>query len=204
MVKHHSIFLTLLCFSLRVCAQPTSEDYATKVLAVQSMTSRFLSIGGGLNSNFGLVGWGFEGPISQKITAEGSVGLSTWGFKFHGEIKLYLKENYEGFSFGLGFGRNSGLSDFDLELETEPDKELQTVTMDLNPLNSINVSVCRVWRLGKRRRHKFFIQSGFVARTSDRVYNVKSDHTLSPQSIYILKTLAPGGVTLGVGFCFGL
>lgn len=204
MSKHLKLSVFLLLTAFVCIAQPDSEDYAAGSAKQEILPKNFMNIAGGINANFGMVGLGAELGIHEKFSFELGGGLSGWGLKGHGEIKYYLKEDYEGFAFGFGAGRSSGVTEFLFDMETEPDNEVETVELLLKPVTTINISVTRAWRLGHSRKHRFYLQTGYVARTTEDIYSVKSDHLLSPGAVSTLKTVAPGGITLGLGFSVGL
>lgn len=199
--------ILLLCscmFATFSYAQNTQDDYAAAMAGMELPSRSFITLGGGINANFGLVGIGAELPLGKQVSTELGFGTSTWGFKLHDEIKYYFKPGYEGWSVGFGLGYYSGLSKFVTTLETEPDQESEEVTLDLKPVTALNFSMHHAWRIGKAKRHKIFIQSGYVFRLTDPYYTVTSDHKLSVGSKTILNIIAPGGFTMALGFNIGL
>jgi hypothetical protein len=162
----------------------------------------YITLGTGINSNYGIVGIGVDFPLIDKFQGAVSGGLGTWGFKSAGEIRyFYAGCMQKGAAVAIGMSYSSGLPEMKTELETSADVT-KSVTLELGAQTNFQASWYKSFAI--REHHRFFFQVGYSFPLTGLSYTVKSGEALSDASKTTMRMLAPGGVLLATGFGFGL
>jgi len=116
--------------------------------------------------------------------------------QFHdkGLYKMYYK---------IGYSQNSGLEDFEPEMELI-NGSTDYVMMDLKPVGNLILAAGYAWKVGQR--NKFYVEAGYAVPLTGDYYELHDDNVaLSSTSKQALKILRPGGliVALGINFALG-
>lgn len=163
--------------------------------------SAYLGLSTGLNNMTGILGTQFEIVATKNIRFGGGIGLSTWGTKWALNVQYYPQGWYKFYVKG-GYSRNSGLDDFETDLElssgnTEP------VRMDLNPVGNVFFTAGYAWKVGKR--NKFYIEGGYaVPLDTEDYYTLLDPVELSSTSEQVLQLMRPGGLVIALGINFAV
>lgn len=168
--------------------------------------SSHLTISGGINSNTGLVGMQFEQKISEPFSIYAGAGLGTWGYKLSAGTRYYLGGAI-GSAFGFGIAHATGVEGVSGKFDVIENNQTvsKDITYDLKPISLLHVSWLRYWTMGKRNR--FNIELGYslpLFSSPESNYSVPSNVTLDKTSKDVLAFVQPGGITISLGFNFGL
>lgn len=198
-MKSLHILSAMLFMSLNMLAQQPSET--TPALDNPRCETTFITLGTGLNSNYGIVGLGVDFKLIDKIQGSVSGGLGSWGYKSAGELRYFYSGCMQkGSAIAVGVAYATGLPEMvtDLELST---KETKSVTLELGSQTNLQVSWYKAYAI--KEHHRFFVQMGYSFPITGINYNVTSGETLSDVSKTSMKMLAPGGLLIATGFGFG-
>ena len=198
-MKSLHILSAMLFMSLNMLAQQPSET--TPALDNPMCETTFITLGTGLNSNYGIVGLGVDFKLIDKIQGSVSGGLGSWGYKSAGELRYFYSGCMQkGSAIAVGVAYATGLPEMvtDLELST---KETKSVTLELGSQTNLQVSWYKAYAI--REHHRFFVQMGYSFPITGINYKVTSGETLSDVSKTTMKMLAPGGLLIATGFGFG-
>jgi hypothetical protein len=186
------LFITGFAF-----AQASSENTSATPLC----ETTFITLGTGLNSNYGMVGLGVDFKLMNKIQGAVSGGLGSWGFKSAGELRYFYSGCMQsGSAVAAGLAYASGLPEMETEMELS-NEETKNVTLELGAQTNLQLSWYKT--LAIKEHHRFFVQVGYSFPVTGISYRVTSGETLSDVSKTTMKMLAPGGVLLATGFGFG-
>jgi hypothetical protein len=208
-MKKVILALSIVLISLNVMAQSTdgSERKPFKKekrkVVPGKCPSFFIALSTGWNNNTGLLGVNVEVPVSRHFSVDGGVGLSTWGEKFYGGAKYFLKPCHFGWAFGSGITYSTGLKNFQENMETI-DGATEPVELDLNPQVNLMFAAYRYWALG-RNKSRLYIELGYTVplNGSDR-YTQTAGTPINDVSAETLKLLSPSGIIVAIGFSFGV
>ena len=198
-MKSLHILSAMLFMSLNMLAQQPSE--ITPALDNPMCETTFITLGTGLNSNYGIVGLGVDFKLIDKIQGSVSGGLGSWGYKSAGELRYFYSGCMQkGSAIAVGVAYATGLPEMvtDLELST---KETKSVTLELGSQSNLQVSWYKAYSI--KEHHRFFVQMGYSFPITGINYKVTSGETLSDVSKTTMKMLAPGGLLIATGFGFG-
>ncbi|MBX2904907.1 MAG: hypothetical protein KF744_02655 [Taibaiella sp.] len=198
------IFTCIGSFAQEDSREPANYDGAqrTNKQAERGCSKLYLDLGTGINANTSLLGGGVDYHITSDISLNAGIGLaSSWGTKFYFGGKGYLKPCHKGWAFGAGATYSSGISNFATKLETIQGQEL--VELELLPQANIFASAYKYWGLGKGRKSRFFLQLGISKSVTQKKFNQLSGSPVTSNSASVVKILSPGGLIVGLGFCFG-
>ena len=161
----------------------------------------FITLGTGLNSNYGIAGIGVDFKLMDKLQGSVSGGIGSWGFKSAGELRyFYTGCMQKGSALAVGVAYASGLPEMETEMETIAD-ETKTVTLELGAQTNLQVSWYKSYAV--KEHHRFFFQVGYSFPITGVDYTVTSGESLSDVSKTTMKMLAPGGILVATGFGFG-
>lgn len=161
----------------------------------------FITLGTGLNSNYGIAGIGVDFKLMDKLQGAVSGGMGSWGFKSAGELRYFYSGCMQkGSALAVGLAYASGLPEMETEMETIAD-ETKTVTLELGAQTNLQVSWYKSYAV--KEHHRFFFQVGYSFPITGVDYTVTSGESLSDVSKTTMKMLAPGGVLVATGFGFG-
>jgi len=196
------IILTLLA-GLFISAG-VSQNQKNPFIKPEMITPQaFIGFSSGIDNMIGILGPQLDIVLFRKLTLGGGVGLSSWGYKYAVNLQYFPKGLYK-FFIKSGYSHNSGLENFqtDLELETG---ETETVIMDLKPIGNVFITAGYAIKIGKRNR--FYAETGYaIPLLTDDYYRLYDDNQhLSEDSKQIMQILRPGGLVIAVGmnFAFG-
>jgi hypothetical protein len=146
----------------------------------------------------GLLGAQIDFVATEKLTLGGGLGISSWGYKYAVNLKFYPEGLYK-YYFKVGYSQNSGLEEFETELELESGAT-EPVMMDLKPVGNLFVTAGWAWKMGKRNR--FFLEGGYAfPLNTDDYYQLYDDNVrLSEMSEQVLRIMRPGGLVVCLGF----
>jgi hypothetical protein len=163
----------------------------------------FINVSTGINNNTGLIGASVEVPVVKHLTVEGGFGISSWGSKLTASVRYYLKNNFKGWAFGAGLTHNSGLKNFQDNLETVYGTT-ESVTLDLHPRTNVFAAAYKYWRLGKRA-NRVYLELGYsVSVSGGNKFDQTSGTPISSNSENVINIISPGGPIVGFGFSFGI
>jgi hypothetical protein len=186
-------------WSMNVAAQNQTSTDKTDI--VPPCETTFITLGTGVNSNYGLAGLGVDFKIMDNVQASVSGGLGSWGFKSAGEFRFFYSGCMQkGSALALGVAYASGLPEMETELELS-NEETKNVTLELGASTNMQVSWYKTYAI--KEHHRFFFQVGYSFPVSGTNYKVTSGESLSDVSKTTMKILAPGGVLVATGFGFG-
>lgn len=196
---HRKAALFVIClFTLGVVTAQSFKDY--------DKISSHITISGGINSNTGLIGMQFEQKLNDPFRIYAGAGLGTWGYKLSAGMRYYLGGAI-GSAFGFGIAHATGLKDVTGKLDVIENYQTvsKEITYDLKPINLLHLSWLRYWTMGKRNR--FNIELGYslpLFSSPESNYSMPANVNLSKASEQALAFIQPGGITISVGFNFGL
>lgn len=163
--------------------------------------SVYLGLGFEVN-NYGF-GLGLEVPVSGQFSITGNAGIGGWGSKIGGTINYYFTDVTGESELSLGYSRASGMKDFSTEMYVEPNDTKQTVKLDLNVIQTINIMYTYNLRIGRSCKAGF--TGGYAISLTNTPYILKTQGvTLSSSSEQVLQMMQPGGLIIGIRFMFGL
>jgi len=162
----------------------------------------YLGMSTGLNNMIGIFGPQLDVVLSDKFTGGTGIGISSWGLKWALNLKYYPKGYYQFYIKG-GYSYNTGLKDFEVEMELISGKK-QDVTMDLKPVGNIFFAGGYAWKIGEH--NKFFIEAGHaISMKNSDYYELHNKKVkLSTTSQNVLRLMRPGGLIIAVGISFAL
>ena len=167
----------------------------------ESHAPLYINLSTGLNSNAGIIGLGLEIPVSDHISLEGGLGISSWGYKAYACGKYYIHPDFKGWAFGPGITYNSGLDRFTTNLETAYGST-ETVELHLDPQANLFLAAYRNWRLG-RQSNRIFLQLGLSMPVTGVSFWQTGGTPISRNAESVTRFIAPGGLIVAVGFSFG-
>lgn len=195
----YALFVTMVVFGVAI-AQDNTNPFIGKTDTPPAKA--YLGLSTGINNMAGFLAIQLDAVVNENISIGGAYGLSTWGSKWAINLKYYPKGFY-GFTIKGGYSRNSGLENFETEMELQ-NGSTEYVVMDLNPVGNVFFTLGYTWKLGKR--NKFYLEGGYaLPLETEDYYTLHDDQViLSSTSEQVLKILRPGGVIFSLGFNFGL
>jgi len=195
-----TLFAILMVISIGSASYAQDETRDVKKL--------YLGLSTGIDNPVGFLGFTAEYQFVKNLSAYGGVGLGTWGGKAALGMRYYL--NYPGsWAFGIGWAGASGAKDVKIKVEQEDNntgtKETNSVTFDLDPVSTINLSATKFWLLGKRKVNRLHLELGYAIPLQNNAYTIKdSAEPLSSAGKFAMRIAQPGGIIIGAGFSFGL
>lgn len=202
-MKASVTFIIALAFSMAVSGQSNLNPY-NKYGSSEGInpTKAYLGFSTGINNMVGILGISLDAVINKNVTIGGGIGLSTWGYKWSLNLRYYPK-GWRGFFMKGGYSQNSGLEDFDVEMELSNGVN-DYVMMDLNTVGNVILAAGYAWKIGKYSN--FYLEGGYaVPLTTEDYYTLHDETTeLSSTSEDVLRLLRPGGLVLSLGFNIAL
>ena len=188
----------LLWTSLNACAQVGTQEPSAAV----ECRSNFITLGTGINSNYGMAGVGVDIKMLDKLQVGLSGGIGSWGFKTAGELRYFYSGcMQQGSALTAGLAYATGLPEMEIEMELS-NEETKTVKLQLNAQTNLQLAWYRAFKV--QQNHRFFIQAGYSFPINGISYRVISGETLSDASKMVVRMIAPGGIIVAVGFGFGI
>lgn len=195
---HIALLGFLMMISLESVAQMTPQEPTSNA----PCKSTFITLGTGINSNYGIIGLGADIKVLDKLQVGLSGGLGSWGFKTAGELRYFYNGcMQQGSALTAGVAYATGLPEMEIEMELS-NEETKTVMLELNAQTNLQLAWYRAFKV--QQNHRFFVQAGYSFPISGISYRVISGETLSDVSKSTVRMMAPGGIILAVGFGFGI
>lgn len=162
-----------------------------------SAQSVAIGIGTGLNSYHGLLGANLE-VGSDKAALRLGAGLGTWGYKVGGG--LIVRKQPEGWGFGIGLLRSTGLKNFKSTMETTNGSA--EVTLDLLPVSTLSLTAIKGVKVGNGD-NLLYIEFGYSAYLGGTTfYKITDGSTLNDIGRKVMDFLKPGGLSFGISYRF--
>ncbi len=191
-----AIILTLVCLLSSLPLMGQADDNSS----IEPLPKFYVGVGAGVNSFTGILGLSGTINVTDHVALRGAAGIGAWGYRFTFGINGH-KDYRRGWNYGLSYSYYSGIADMKLDMEVNSgDKE--KVTLDYLPTGTINFTLARSWRLG--RKNSFYLETGYAKAIQNKPWKVSSGQILSPTSNQVMNIVRPGGLMFGVGFTFGL
>jgi hypothetical protein len=159
----------------------------------------YLGLGTGLESFSGVIGITGDFRAGNNFFLRAGAGIGSWGGKLSIGIRNETKYG-NGIGYGIYLSRVTGLNDFTTSLETT--SGTKDVKLELLPGFTINPTISYKWMI--HNLHRFFMEAGYAIPMQTDPWKVKDGSELSETSKSVLRILAPGGFSLGVGIQFAL
>jgi hypothetical protein len=194
MKKINLTFLVFLFFTTAYSQTEVNPFFKQEIVTPKA----FLGLSTGLDNMVGLLGAQIDFVATEKLTLGGGLGISSWGYKYAVNLKFYPDGLYK-YYFKVGYSQNSGLEEFETELELESGAT-EPVIMDLKPVGNLFFTAGWAWKMGKRNR--FFLEGGYAfPLNTDDYYQLYDDNVrLSEMSEQVLRIMRPGGLVVCLGF----
>jgi hypothetical protein len=198
-----SLILTYAFFSAN--AQDTSRFSAPPPKT--PLPTDYIGVGTGINSNVGIVGITYEHIFKEHIGTYVNLGIGGWGAKMGIGGRLYFRDALSG-AVGINYSYVGGAKGVKSSLDVvENGKTVnKEIEFDAHPVNTLNISYLKFWRMGKRSR--FNLELGYSVALngkSEANYTLKTPGViLTETSTKALNFTQPGGLIIAVGFTFGL
>jgi len=188
----------LLWTSLNACAQVNMQEPSV----APECKSNYITLGTGINSNYGMAGVGVDIKMLDKLQVGLSGGIGSWGFKTAGELRYFYSGcMQQGSALTAGLAYATGLPEMEIEMELS-NEETKTVKLELNAQTNLQLAWYRAFKV--QQNHRIFIQAGYSFPINGISYRVISGETLSDTSKMVVRMIAPGGIIVAVGFGFGI
>jgi hypothetical protein len=191
-------FIFAIIFCITVSAQTNKNPYNVyQSSEVFNPTKAYVGFSTGINNMVGILGISLDAVINENVTIGGGIGLSTWGYKWELNLQYYPK-GWRGFYMKGGYSQNTGLKDFEPEMELYGGST-EYVMMDLEPVGNLILAAGYAWKVGKYS--KFYLEGGYaVPLTTEDYYNLHDETIrLSSTSEQVLQLMRPGGIILALG-----
>jgi hypothetical protein len=190
MKKHMLMMVT--CFAILVLSAGNS--------LAQNNPGSFIGFSSGINHG-GFVALGGDFKVSDKVSFAPTLGLSTWGFKFSGDFKIYRQAFSSGTFFLVGVSRATGLpGEVEIELQTKSNVDPQLIMVKLHPVNNLNLGIGYAWLLGGKVR--FSMDMGYAVKISSGARYDASEE-IDEAGQWVMNLMRPGGLRLGLGLAIG-
>jgi hypothetical protein len=198
-MKTIQLLALIVMSTMSAVAQTQANNEKTDV--VPPCETTFISLGTGINSNYGIAGVGVDFKLMDKVQGSVSGGIGSWGFKTAGEARYFYSGCMQkGAAVAVGIAYASGLPEMKTQLELAS-KETKDVTLKLGPQTNLQVSWYKSYAI--KEHHRFFLQVGYSFPITGVSYTIISGETLSDTSKSTMKMMAPGGILVATGFGFG-
>ena len=162
----------------------------------------YLTISTGLNNNTGLIGGSLDLAVAKYVSIDAGVGIGSWGEKFALGAKYYLEPCHRGWAFGGGISYETGLNNYQNNMETI-DGYTEPVVLNLLPQTNLFFAAYRYWNIGKRHS-RCYIELGYSKSLTTNKWEQVGGTELSSNSVNVMNILSPGGIIVAAGFSFGL
>ncbi len=200
-MKKAALVLLATLFAFNLFAQPDVFAQEIPKIRPASCPVIYLSTSTGINNATGVVGFSFDVPVAEYVSIDAGTGLSSWGNKLYIGGRYYLKSCHRGMAISAGITRNTGVTDFQSDMETIY-KPSEPVTLRLYPKTNILFAVYRYVTLGKRY-NRFYFGGGWSQNISGKQFKQFSGNQLSDNSTNMINMRSPGGPMITAGFSFG-
>lgn len=173
-----------------------SNPYAPKML---------LSLGTGINSHYGLLGFDVNFNVFDKLYLDAALGLGSWGSKVSGGL-IYMSQEKTGWSYELSYSYCQGAKGLEMELEVADSAQKissRKVKMDYLPASTLNFFLAHHW--STKGGSRFNLKFGYAIPIEQKPYKLQSSgYMLTENSETILRAVQPGGLLLALSYSFKL
>ncbi len=161
----------------------------------------FGGTGSGMNGTNGLIGGFAEFNATGNFTLLGGLGIGFWGYKITGGLRYY--ESYPlGIFYGISISSLTGADSSKFFLDVEGFDDPQDITIDLQPVYCVNLTMGYQFRLFRSGR--IHIELGYAIPTQRHPYEIITSNTILTESgEQMFDLYMPGGVIIGAGCSFG-
>lgn len=192
-MKNVASIIALIVLSLNTSNAQFNYEYN------QGNGTLVLNASSGINNMGGLAGIGIEKLTQKNLAIMGAAGVGLWGLKSSIGLKYYKYFPYKT-HIGLYYSYASGFDNMLMSLSCEGYDDPQEVNLQFTPSKNANIIIGYNWELFYKVR--FYFDLGYAIPVNTASYKVKSDHTLTEESINFMDMLIPGGIILGGGFSY--
>jgi hypothetical protein len=161
----------------------------------------YLGVSTGINNPAGIIAIDIDVPIVSHLSLGAGTGIGSWGTKYYGDLRYYLKPCNRGLAFGAGVSYSTGINPITENLATVNGNE--DVTLNLKPETNLFLGVYYFWTLGKHA-NRIYVDAGYSIPFESVSYTETNGDALTTNADKTMKAIAPGGVMIGVGFSFGI
>lgn len=164
----------------------------------------YLGVSTGLNNPAGVVGVDFEVPVDRasNLGLNAGMGVGTWGTKIYCGLEIHFKSFASGWGLMGGLLYSTGMTNFKTTLNDTYGTSSEVI-LDFKPVVCGFIAGRRYWSVGKNS-NRIFIELGGAVPFGERTVVQTGGRQLTDESLKRLSTLAPGGLTFGFGFSFGI
>ncbi|WP_147302877.1 hypothetical protein [Marinoscillum furvescens] len=161
----------------------------------------YLDLSSGIDNHSGLLGIGFQLPLSSQVGMRAGFGFGSWGGKLSIGMK-YQRYQKKGWGYGLGYSHCPGIEDIHLEF-TDQNGNVNEAHLEYLQVGTLNFTINRNWTI--KDHLMFFIESGYaVPIGGEEFYRVKGSYQPNASEKALLQVLRPGGLIFAVGLLVGL
>ena len=191
------VFIIISVFALQIAKAQTEKVEPT-------LPKSYIGISSGINNSCGLLGVQFEQQLGSRFTLFSGLGIGTWGNKVTLGTRIYGKAPL-GSAFGISLSCATGVNGVKSNLEVMENGVAvkKDVVFNAKPVYLLNLTWIKFWPVGVK--NKFSFELGYGLKLSQNNYDmVPSTVVLSDLSKKAMALIEPGGLTVGIGFHFGL
>jgi len=199
-----SLFLSIIILNCEAQSFHTAQQIQEKLKIQQIYNPKdfYLGIETGMNSYTGILGISAFLRANKTLFIKAGLGEGTWGYK----ASIGLKLDYDSigkWSYGIGYSICSGANNVKAKVPVLSG-QTKEVTINYLKASSINFTVTRNWKIGKKKKDNLNLDFGYAFALEKQPWKVTDGSILASTSETALKIMQPGGAILGIGFTFGL
>ncbi len=196
--------LSITSATAQIVEQPHEDAPVKKKRA--RCSKAYFDLSTGINNNGGLLGLGADVHVLNDFSINGGVGvMSTWGYKLYLGGKCYLKPCHMGWALGGGATYSTGIASYVARMTTVSPQGVgqeEFVELRLLPQTNVFASAYKYWRLG-RNKNRIYLQLGISVPVTQEKFRQVSGNQITSETAAVMRFLAPHGLIVGLGFCFG-
>ena len=179
---------------------------------VRRYSISYVSLGAGINNNYGLSGLSYErifkANTETNFSLNGGAGISTWGAKLAVELKHYFKSYNKGWACSAGVSWNSGFRNDHEVFEVWSSSTWfgsggeQDVTVTRLPQANGFVCFYHYWRLGRKENRLSTSLGWSLSLTPDKLRQTAGNPIRKGETEEqnFLLLYAPGGLIVSVAY----
>lgn len=162
----------------------------------------YFDLSTGINNNGGLLGVGADFHVSTDFSVNAGVGLlSSWGYKAYLGGKCYLRPCHRGWALGGGGTYSTGIPSYVTKAPTISGQD-EFVELKLLPQVNVFAAAYKYWNLG-RNKNRMYLQLGISVPVTQEKFRQVSGSQITSDYAAVMRFIAPHGLIVGLGFCFG-
>lgn len=194
------IQVAILLYCSTATAAVAQSTTKTESKTVNTSLKPNIAVSTGFNNNTGLLGFDVEVPLAKGLSLDGGFGLSSWGYKFTGSARYYLKPSGLNWAISCGFTSNTGLAGYKNDMETIYGTN-EVVVLNLLPTSNFFIGAYKFVPIGFGKS-RFYFNLGYSIPITSHYFTQVSGSPLSKNSERVIRILRPGGLIAGIGFTF--